>query len=196
MNYLAHLFLAKQSSLGLVGALMGDFLREVDRDSLPFELRESITHHLAIDTFTDSHVLVRNLKQKFSQRRRRFSGIIIDVTFDHFLLKHWNTFSHDSSDVFIMKSYGELSEHISIMPPRMKHVIQLLVKHDVLSSYQNISGVGTAINRIADRLSRETALYDSVDEVELLYAEIEECFLHFFEELQRLYGDGRMGIEE
>ncbi len=192
MNYLAHLFLAKPSPMGQVGALMGDFLKGIEREKLPFELEESIKHHLAVDSFTDSHPQIRELRMKFSKKRRRFAGIIIDVTFDNILLNHWNEYSLINSREFIHTSYRILEEGMFMMPPQMKHVVQLVVKHDVLYSYRVLSGIDTALNRIADRMSRPTALYDSIGEVELLYEEIEECFQHFFPELVSTYGGGNM----
>ncbi len=192
MNYLAHLFLAKSSPMGQVGALMGDFLRGVEREKLPLELETSIKHHLAIDSFTDSHPLIRELRMKFSTERRRFSGIIIDVTFDHILLKHWEQFSVMSSSDFIATSYRYLEQGMIEMPARMKHVVQLVIKHDVLNSYKSLSGIETALNRIGDRMSRPTAIYNSIEEVKVLYPEIEECFRHFFPELVGKYGGGRL----
>ncbi len=193
MNYLSHLFLAEQSSEFLTGALMGDFLRGVDRSQLPPNVENGVVHHLVIDSFTDSHELIKQTKKLFTPPRRRFAGIILDVTFDHFLIKQWVNFSEIGFDQFIENTHRSLKASKNIMPSRMEHVVNLLIKHDVLRSYRRIESVGVALDRIADRLSKRTPLYDSLEEIISLESEIEKCFTVFFEELEQKFGNGRMG---
>jgi len=192
VNFLAHLFLAGNHPEQHVGAVMGDFLREVDRDLLSPILKESVRHHLAVDSFTDSHSDIHQLKRLFSKGRQRFSGIIIDITFDHFLYTHWDTFSSEPVNLAIHSYYRSLKSNQSTMPPRMKHVTALLVQHDILNSYQSLNGIGTALNRVADRLSRKTALYGAIDEVRLHHLALEDGFLNFFPELVAQFGNGQI----
>lgn len=183
MNYLAHIFLAGSDSEIITGALMGDFLRGVDRKMLPEKVQQGITHHLEIDSFTDTHDTVRSLKRLFSPQRRRYSGIILDVTFDHFLYRHWNLFAHESLDHCIERAHRSLLSNQSVMPPRMRRVVRLLIEHDVLHSYRSIEGVGIALDRIDSRISRETMLYNATSEIRAHESELEVGFLTFFTEL-------------
>ncbi len=192
MNFLAHLFLSGDHPEQHVGAVMGDFLREVDREMLSPILKESVRHHLAVDSFTDSHPHIHQLKRIFSKERQRFAGIIIDITFDHFLYTHWDTFFETPVDQAIATYYNSLKQNRSLMPPRMEYVTGLLIQHDILNSYKTLSGIGTALDRVADRLSRKTALYGSIEEVRLNRDALEAGFLSFFPELIVAFGDGNI----
>lgn len=183
MNYLAHIFLAGTDSEIITGALMGDFLRGVERKMLPEKVQQGITHHLEIDSYTDSHEIVRSLKRLFSDKRRRYSGIILDVTFDHFLYRHWDQFAHESLDHCIERAHRSLLSHQTIMPPRMRRVVRLLIEHDVLHSYRSLEGIGVALDRIDSRIPRETMLYNSIEEIRKNETELEVGFLTFFREL-------------
>ena len=55
MNYLAHLLLAEPSREGLLGSLLGDFVKGPLGDRYPEQLRRGIVLHRAIDSFTDAH---------------------------------------------------------------------------------------------------------------------------------------------
>jgi len=192
MNFLAHLFLAEQTALSITGSLMGDFLRGVDRANLPREIQKGISHHLAIDSFTDSHTLVKELKPLFSNERRRYAGIILDVTFDHFLLIHWEQFSQESPQEYIKRINRILLDSRTFMPPMMRRVVSLLVQHDVLYSYRTVQGVQTALERIGDRFSRPVPLAGSAAEIRTNYREIESGFLNFFPELIERFGNGKI----
>lgn len=183
MNFLSHLFLASDNSEFRTGALMGDFLRGVDRSALPEQVEQGVIHHLSVDSFTDSHEEFRRLKRLFSEKRRRFSPIMIDVVFDHFLLKNWDHFSNSTPEEFVESVHRSLLKNHHIMPARMKHVVSLLIKHEVLLSYRSIEGVGTALDRIADRFHNGSHFYGAVEELYRCESELEEGFLTFFPQL-------------
>ena len=54
MNYLAHLYLAEQTRGGLLGSLLGDFVKGPLDDRHPRPVRRAIALHRAIDSFTDA----------------------------------------------------------------------------------------------------------------------------------------------
>lgn len=192
MNFLAHLFLAGTDPLELTGSLMGDFLRGVDRATVHPKIESGIVHHLAVDSYTDSHTTVKELKQLFSRERRRYAGIILDVTFDHFLLVHWNRFSDELPLDFIHRSNRTLLDHRHLMPPMMKRIVSLLVQYEVLYSYRTIDGVQHALDRIGERFSRKVPLGGSVAEIRSNYGQIESGFLEFFPELITRFGSGKV----
>lgn len=183
MNFLSHLFLANDNAQFRTGALMGDFLRGVDRTTLPEKVEQGVVHHLAVDSFTDSHEEFRRLKRLFSHQRRRFAGIILDIAFDHYLLKQWHNFSNQSPESFVAEIHLSLTANYQIMPPRMKHVVSLLIQHEILLSYKTLEGVGTALDRVADRFRDGSTFYGSIEELQVHTSEIEAGFMQFFPEV-------------
>lgn len=183
MNYLAHLFFAKPNSLSLTGNLMGDFTKGVDLNLLPQQIIKGIENHRFIDKFTDSHHLVKQLKPILSKPRRRFSGVISDVVFDHFLVLHWQQFSTQSFTEFTAHTYKELTKNPQFMPERMKHVVNRMVEQDWLGAYAQLEITGRAIDSIANRIRFKNDLHGAISEVELHYEYFQQVFIDFFPQL-------------
>lgn len=87
MNYLAHIHIANHTQTSLLGNFLGDFVKGQAFNDLPRELATGVRLHRKIDQFTDSHELVKGLRRSFPRDLRRVAGIVIDITFDYFLLQ-------------------------------------------------------------------------------------------------------------
>lgn len=163
---------------------MGDFTKGVDLSLLPEPVVNGIHNHRVIDKYTDNHHLVRELKQLLTAKRKRFSAVISDVVFDHFLVCHWDKFSVQSFAEFRQHSYHQLSLVLDIMPERMRVSVDRMISQDWLSSYQNIDHTGRAIDSISRRIRFENNLSGAIDEVITHYEQYESVFLEFFPQLQ------------
>ena len=183
MNYLAHLFLAQRTEHSLLGNLMGDFVRDINLNDLPEAAVLGVHNHKLVDRFTDSHVVILELKPLFSDKRRRFAGIIIDVLFDYFLIKHWSSFSNEDLDRFIAYCYRSLASQRHLMPQRMRHKVEWMLQADLLRSYARLDGVNKALNGISSRIRFDNQLAGAVEEIEQHYIELEYAFVPFFSEL-------------
>jgi len=195
MNYLAHLFLAPQDDLSRLGNIMADFLRDVDRDALPQKVQEGIILHQKIDAFTDNHPHVKGLRKHFTPERRRFSGVVLDVVFDHFLIRHWSKYSDQNLDQFVENAYSSLARNGPLMSEHMQMVIDWMIKGDWIRSYSELAGVERALDGLASRLKRTHGFHGSIEEVEHHYGEIERVFLAFFPELIRFADDQRAEMQ-
>lgn len=189
MNYLAHLFLAPSDDLSRLGNIMADFLRDVDRETLPRDVQEGIKLHQRIDAFTDHHPIVRDLRQLFSPERRRFSGVVLDVVFDHFLIQHWPKYSDEDLDQFVDNAYSSLARNVSLMSDHMQMVIAWMIKRDWIRSYRELTGIERALDGLASRLKRQHGFHGSIEEVRHHYSDLEAGFLTFFPELIHFSND-------
>jgi acyl carrier protein phosphodiesterase len=184
MNYLAHSFLSRPTPHSIVGNLMGDFRKHISPvHDLPGAVIRGIENHMQVDRFTDNDPRVIELKKLFSKRRRRFAGIIIDVTFDYFLLKHWNLYSKQEPQLFIQGVYKHLREQRYLMPEEMVRVTSLMAVNDWFSSYATLQGIGCVLDRMSARIRFENNLSGSVEEVLSHYQSLEKGFLDFFPRL-------------
>ncbi|MBK1888271.1 MULTISPECIES: ACP phosphodiesterase [Marinobacter] len=191
MNHLAHLFLAPDSPEARVGSMLGDFARGVDVAALPSSVRLGVRHHLAVDSFTDKHPDVLASKRLFSAQRRRFSGIALDILYDHFLLQHWSEFTNADQNTFISNVYAELQNNENLMSPDMTKTARHLVSHDWFGSYRDLDNIGYALDRVAARIRFQNSFAGIIDEIRPLHSELEDYFLSFFPDLQSFAG----GIE-
>ena len=183
MNYLAHLLISPEDGLSRLGNIMADFMRDVNQESLPQKVWEGIQLHRSVDCYTDSHEVVKDLRKHFSPEKRRFSGIVLDVVFDHFLIKHWEKYSADEFHAFVDRSYEDLWQHRELMPARMEMVVGWMIKRDWIRSYAELEHVGRALDGLAGRLKLKHDFHGSIEEVHQHYESIEAGFLKFFPDL-------------
>jgi len=66
MNFLAHIFLSQHNEDWMIGNLIADFISNRDLDSLNVGVREGVMMHRQIDTFTDSHPVVKKSVRRLS----------------------------------------------------------------------------------------------------------------------------------
>jgi acyl carrier protein phosphodiesterase len=188
MNYLAHLYLAEQSREGLLGSLLGDFVKGRLDDRFPETVRRGIVLHRAIDSFTDAHPLHLASRNRIGRRRRRYAGIIVDVCYDHFLCRHWTDYSSESLAGFAARVYDILGEHRDDLPGRLRRIAPHMIADDWLGSYSDLANVGRALDGIAHRIVRSNPLAGALTEIEANYTALDDDFQRFFPELQAQAG--------
>jgi len=188
MNYLAHIFLAQPNTESVCGNLMGDFMKGVNIDGLPEPIARGVHNHRLVDRFTDAHPEVKALKQKLSPERRRFSGVIADIVFDHLLLQHWPEYSDETIESFIDHTYRRILSGRHYMNPRMDWVLMLMIEENWLQSYQTLKGIEAIIERISKRIRFENELSGAIEEVTVLMDNYDHAF-------QRLFPDLKLHVE-
>lgn len=88
MNFLAHIYLSGNNDLIKIGNFMADGIRGNDYNQFPNEIKKGILLHRQIDTFTDSHAIYRKSKHRLHEKYGHYSGVIMDILYDHFLAKN------------------------------------------------------------------------------------------------------------
>lgn len=181
MNYLAHLFFSKNTQLSLLGNLMGDFAKGNIIELYDNEIVNGVAQHRLIDKYTDNHPIVKISKSRISKQRRRYSGILIDIFYDHYLAKHWHEYSGSDIDTTIKFWHKELSKPLPInIPKRLELVIQDMIKYSWLQSYTTIEGIGYSVNRVAARIKFKNNLNGGAEELTNNYDDLENDFSSFF----------------
>ncbi|WP_076919277.1 ACP phosphodiesterase [Pseudoalteromonas sp. SK18] len=183
MNYLAHLYLAQPTADSHFGNLLGDFGGQRQLTHIPKSVKSALDNHYLVDKFTDAHPLVKEAKQLFSPKRRRFAGVAVDVVFDHFLIQHWRQFNNQSLIDFKHTSYGLLDKRIPVMPTRMQRVVTSMMQNDWFKEYESVDGVGLALDNIAKRIRFTNTFSGAAEDICRHYNELDGLFLAFFPEL-------------
>lgn len=186
MNWLAHVFLSEQKIDFQIGNFLADPLRGRAWEDASLDMKNGMKVHKIIDSFTDSHMIVKESKKRLRQKGL-LKPIIIDLTYDYFLTKNWDSFCNIPIDEFSKKFYYNANQRISSLPDQAYHALYNMINKDLLNKYHNLEQLKTSFERMDLRLSerlkrRDTAIsyFDSVIEN---IDSLENDFMDFFPEL-------------
>ncbi|TDK57927.1 ACP phosphodiesterase [Pseudomonas moraviensis] len=183
MNYLAHLHLGGQRPGQLLGSLYGDFVKGRLQGQFDPEVEAAIALHRRIDVFTDRHPLVDIALGRFSETRRRYAGIVLDVFFDHCLARDWTLYADRPLEQFTADVYHVLSRERQL-PERLAKIAPHMVANDWLGSYREFEVLEQVLRGISRRLSRPEELAGAMAELRRLYEPLSEDFSLFYPQLQ------------
>ncbi|WP_256809478.1 ACP phosphodiesterase [Pseudomonas siliginis] len=183
MNYLAHLHLGGQRPGQLLGSLYGDFVKGRLQGQFDPEVEAAIALHRRIDVFTDRHPLVDTALGRFSETRRRYAGIVLDVFFDHCLARDWTLYADRPLEQFTADVYQVLSRERQL-PERLAKIAPHMVANDWLGSYREFEVLEQVLRGISRRLTRPEELAGAMAELRRLYEPLSEDFSLFYPQLQ------------
>ena len=184
MNFVAHQYLSfKQQSLQ-IGNLLGETVKGKQYLDFPDDIQKGILLHRSIDTFTDSHEIVKQSSSYFHETQHKFAPIIVDVIYDYFLIKHWNNFSDTPYQKFKLDCYQLFKNEYDTFPKKLQETIFYLLKYDWFENYSTIEGVQKTLKGIGSRAKFENNLHQIIPEFEQYYSMLEKDFLQFFPLLQ------------
>ena len=158
MNYLGHLLLAGDRPDDLLGNLMGDFVKGPIDGQVPACYQPGVLLHRRVDSYTDGHASVCAVRRRFPPGSRRFSGIIVDLWFDHLLALRWDTLHDEPLESFAARVYDLLRERWGELPQRMQRGMAFTIRNDLLVSYRHTETVVRALDGIGRRLRRPVKL--------------------------------------
>jgi acyl carrier protein phosphodiesterase len=183
MNFLAHIYLSGDNDLIKIGNFMADGIRGKHFESYPLEIQKGIILHRAIDTFTDAHPIFRQSTKKLHEKYHHYAGVIVDVFYDHFLAKNWNTYSDEKLDDFVARFYQSLHDNHINLSERTKGMMPYMIEHNWLVSYETVEGINRILTQMDQRTKNESKMRFATNELSEFYPEFEEEFTNFFQEL-------------
>lgn len=194
MNYLAHIYLSGDNEEIIVGNFIGDYVKGYEFNQYSHLIRKGIIIHRHIDSFTDKNMVVKLSKSRIAEKYHKYSGIIIDIFYDHFLIRLWERYSSAPLNDFVVQVHGILQRYIDILPDGVKLILPSFIKNNWIQKYATVDGV----REILDRMSQRTTLPDettyAINMLEKEYDNFEKEFSTFFPVLIK-YVNKSFGIE-
>ena len=184
MNFLAHIYLSGDSDLIKIGNFMADGVRGNRHLELHSEIQKGIILHRTIDTFTDAHPVFRQSTKRLHANYHHFSGVIVDVFYDHFLAKNWSLYSDEKLENYVANFYDSLGTHHDLLTEKAQMMKPYMIQQNWLLSYQTIDGIEKILSQMDNRIKRESNMRFSVQELRLFYKEFEDDFTTFFNDLR------------
>lgn len=184
MNYLAHIYLSGDNKMIKIGNFMADSIRGKSYEVYERDIKRGILLHRAIDSFTDMHPIYRQSKHRLHSKYGHYSGVIMDIFYDHFLAKNWSLYSKIPLEEFTTDFYILLETNYEILTDKVKSIIPHMRNKNWLLSYSTIDGMQTIMNHMNYRIKNRVPMDESIQELKEYYTEFESEFKLFFTEIQ------------
>jgi acyl carrier protein phosphodiesterase len=184
LNYLAHSYLSFQTPDLIVGNFIADSLRGNHFEGLTEDIIKGVTLHRKIDFFTDSHPIFLTSKHRFSKVFDKYSGVLMDIIYDHYLAKNFHLYSNLSLQQHSDGIYDILQKNMTYLPEPAKRFYQYMTERNILFHYSSLKGIETVLTHLSHRIRNRFDLQLAIPILEKDYTEIEEEFFIFFDELK------------
>lgn len=185
MNFLAHIYLSGNNDLLKIGNFMADSIRGHHYLDYPDDIRKGILLHRYIDTFTDAHPIYRKSKHRLHEKYGHYSGVIMDIVYDHYLAKNWSKYSDEKLEDYADSFYKLLQNNYRLLTEKIQKMMPSMIARNWLVSYESLDGLEMILFQMDYRTKHRVHMQEAIVEVKQFYAEFEEEFTLYFEELQQ-----------
>ncbi|WIG56517.1 MAG: hypothetical protein OJF61_002305 [Rhodanobacteraceae bacterium] len=185
MNHLAHALLADAAGVEFaLGSAQGDFVHGPPDPDWSCARQAGLRFHRAIDRFTDTHSEVVAARSGFEPPLRRYAGIVLDVWFDHLLVREWNRYRADERlPEFSRRWLALLDAHAAELPESLRAFLAWMHAHGLPAAYGNEATLDVVFHALARRLSRPSPIGEALPALLERTKALQHCFDAFFPEL-------------
>lgn len=184
MNFLAHLYLSGNDEHLLTGNFIADAVKGSNFKGIEKKIARGIQLHRFIDGFTDNHPIVRNCTKRLQPVFHKYSPIVVDIFFDHYLATNWKDYHEEPLDRFAQKSYRTLKMFDDHLPEESRMILKYMSAGNWLFNYGSIDGIARAFTGMSRRTTFVSALERGPEILKQDYGYFEEEFRNFFPLIQ------------
>jgi acyl carrier protein phosphodiesterase len=187
LNFLAHTYLSGDDNDLKIGNFLGDFvkgrLNKLSNTQYSEGIIKGMALHREIDFFTDSHPIVRQSIDRLQPKYHKFSGIVVDMFYDHILAKNFAQYSEISLEEYSQIFYNLLENRKTEIPEAMKRMVESMVRRNWFVNYRKHEGIEWALQGISKRLSFKSGIENATEDLKQDYLLYEAEFNAFFPQL-------------
>lgn len=182
MNFLSHIFLSGNNTGVQIGNFIADGVKGNDYLKYQKDIQNGIILHREIDFFTDNHNSTKKIKPYFRKEHGLFSGIIVDLLFDHFLSIHWNKFSTIGLNEFINNFYILLENNRDILPNKISNFYKIMIYENWLIKYQTLEDLKIILCKMDSRI-KISNMKNSIEIIKENYNYFDNLFILFWKDI-------------
>jgi acyl carrier protein phosphodiesterase len=149
LNHLAHFFLSGKNKYVLLGNFSADFINNKDLKTIDKSLLMGIHLHKRIDSFTDSHPIVKHSTKLLHPYHHKYAPVLVDIFYDYFLAKNWVKYSNEPVQDFVGYVYDTVMSHVLLLPDKLSTKLPNMVEHNWLMGYTNYDGLEIVFEKIS-----------------------------------------------
>ena len=173
MNYLAHIYLSNEEEEITLGNFIADGVKGKKYVQFPLGIQQGILLHRAIDSYTDAHPIVRKSTKRLHKKYSHYSGVIVDILYDHFLAKNWTQYHSIPLHKYTENFYNLINSNFDRLTPRIQKMMPYMIEQNWLLSYASIDGIGKILDQMNRRTNNQSKMNLAVLELTTYYKEFE-----------------------
>ena len=180
MNYLAHTYLSGNNDDIKIGNFLGDWVKGCDYLKYDEDIRTGITMHRNIDSFTDQHPIVHSSASRFQSRYSKYSGVIIDILYDHFLAHNWKDFCDIPLHDYVNRMHNLILNRFELLPERLKNYLPGFMNERWIERYATLDGIRDVLDTMSKRTSLPNETEFAISVMQAFYQDFRYEFFDFF----------------
>ena len=185
MNFLAHAHLSFGIDDVIFGNFVADSIKGKSYEKFRDDIRYGILLHREIDSFTDNHDLFKHSRDTVRPHFGKFSGIVMDIYYDHFLARNWSQYSDTELSAFSTRVYLILARRFGLLPPRIKRLLPFLIGQNWLSGYANITDLGRVFRGMDRRTGHISGMDYAIEVLKENHEILFQDFKEFYPQLEK-----------
>jgi len=183
LNYLAHFYLADPDEPLMFGNYIGDGVKGGSLERFPMDIQRGVRYHRFIDSYTDRHPEVLEAKRLFYPTQGKFSGVVVDVLFDHVLALHWERYHKESLADFVAFCHEVINRQRTFLPERSERFYRYMLSERILEGYATAAGIEKVFSGMDSRTRYDSNMRHALREIKPHWADLQGSFDRFFPDL-------------
>lgn len=163
---------------------MADGIKGKKYLNYPGDIQRGILLHRWIDSYTDSHPIVKQSTKRLHAKYGHYSGVIVDIFYDHFLARNWKQYHTTPLEMYITSFYTLLQTKHDLLTPRIQKMMIPMMEQNWLLSYATLQGIETVLYNMNIRTKRRVPMDKATEDLIEHYDAFGKEFEGFFEELR------------
>lgn len=184
MNYLAHIYLSGNDVEQQIGGFIGDFVKGDFTNKFTAGIEKGIKLHRKIDRISDEISTFKKSKKRVRKELSRFSGIFVDIYYDHFLAKHWTKFNPQELVSFSNDFIKQLNSYSKYIPVNAQSFVNYMHRNQLFNFYSSVDNIEKVLIGMSSRMRRENPIDQGILDLKAHYSELEQDFFDFMEEIE------------
>ena len=127
---------------------------------------------------------MRQSKNRLRPTYRHYSGVIVDIFYDHFLAANWDTYAEEPLDIYVAKVYQLISQQHANLPERVNQMLPYMMRGNWLANYAHLEGIERVLGGMARRATFVSNMQHATEDLRQSYNEFKIEFEKFFPDLK------------
>jgi len=167
----------------MLGNLVADFTRKAKFSDFSSEVQRGIQLHHFIDDYTDSHSLVEEAKALIRPQQSKFSGVVMDIYFDHLLARDYHFWHREPLADFAQNAYQLFNLRKDELPEATVHMLHYMERGNWLLNYASLEGLQRSLKGMSSRTKYPNNMDQASHQLQRVEGQIMPLFSAFYKEL-------------